>query len=131
MTQKIYSSNVSKSFELIFEHIDLINILNDSAAISSTPVNPNVELIISFEREGKEIKQITMKGSDTLTVKFEKKELNTIEEDFCDVNVLPECYNSVQEWRDRTNLTYGTYIDCTSGLEVTVKPNPMTNPEGN
>lgn len=126
MTQKAYTSNVSKSYELVFDHLDLINILNDSSAISATPLNPNVELIISFEREGKEIKQIPMKGSDTLTIKFEKKEFNTIEEDFCDVNVLPECYNSVQEWRDRTKLTYGSYIDCTSGLEVTVKPNPAT-----
>lgn len=132
MTQKAYTSNVSKTYELVFDHIDLVNILNDSnAVISSTPLSPNVEFIITFEREGKEVKNITMKGSDTLVVKFDKKEFNEIKEEFCDINVLPECYNSVQEWRDRTKLTYGSYIDCTSGLEVTVRPNPEVNPEGN
>lgn len=124
MTKKSYNSNLSKSYELVFEHIDLINILNDSNPVSTTPINPNQELIISFERDGKEIRSIPIKGSDTLTVKFEVKENYTFEEDFCDINVLPECYNSVQEWRDRTGQQYGCYVDCTSGLNVCIDPNP-------
>jgi hypothetical protein len=124
MTEKKYDSNIEKSFELIFEHMDLINILNDSNPLSTIPINPNQELTISFEREGKEIRSVPLKGSDTLTIKFETKEYNEFVEEFCDINVLPECYNSVQEWRDRTGQRYGSFVDCTSGLEVTVLSNP-------
>lgn len=124
MTKKQYNSNSSKSYELVFEHVDLINILNESNPVSTTPINPNQELIVSFERDGKEVRSIPIRGADTLTVKFEVKESYDFEEDFCDLNVLPECYNSVQEWRDRTGQRYGCYIDCTSGLTVCVDPAP-------